>query len=41
MLAKRLSADKNNERVVIVLIIVELVKCEQWHKSSESNKEFN
>ena len=29
------------EQAVIVIIIVVLVKCEQWHKSGENNKEFN
>ena len=28
-------------QAVIVIIIVVSVKCEQWHKSSENNKEFN
>ena len=29
------------EQVVIVIISVVSVKCEQWHRSSENNKEFN
>ena len=29
------------ELAVIVTIIIVSVKCEQWHKSSENNKEFN
>ena len=29
------------EQAVIVVISVVSVKCEQWHKSSENNKQFN
>ena len=28
-------------QAVIVIIIVVSVKCEQWHKTRENNKEFN
>ena len=29
------------QAVVIVIIIIVSVKCKQWHKSSENNKEIN
>ena len=30
-----------NEQAVIVIICVVSVKCEQWDKSSDNNKELN
>ena len=44
MLKERLLAEQRivvSDKQVIVLVIVVSVKCEQRHKSSENNKEFN